>query len=383
MKYLSYMLTLVVVILAAGCGNETGKKPNGNTGAKGASLRLYKNLPEDEIIARVDEFILRKKDVERQVNLRVRLFSNRLKSQKQKDRLNASREKFAEKIVGGFCNEALLYKAALDAGLKPSVQSREAQKRKYEKVFCKKKQDLESLKDFVGEYKADFVDGLERELMVNEYIRLNYSNDLVVTEQEIDKTIARITRYNANAKLTNEVQKAKARDLHLRAKNGEDFFQLADKYSEEPGKAPGGAMLATIEADFAGDKALWVAASNLVDGAVSPVTEGMDGYYIFKRLPINLTNAVSGLIIEQWNKLNLNISDTHDGINLLQIKVRKPSYYPENVSRDEIRKTGEKEGRQIAIKKAVALQRAKSVVKMPNIDELFPAKKGFMGLPVK
>lgn len=124
------------------------------------------------------------------------------------------------------------------------------------------------------------VDGMKRaEGMIAKY----YEPGLKVTDEDVAATWKSTCDYNATADKTNAVIQSKAEMIVRRARAGEDFGKLADLYSEEPNKEPGGDAGELRKDDFAYDKpGVWTAVVRLRDGEISDPVDSEEGLTVFK-----------------------------------------------------------------------------------------------------
>ena len=115
------------------------------------------------------------------------------------------------------------------------------------------------------------------------FVEHAYSNMCHVTDEDVEKTKKRLANYNARANATNEWMLAEAEKVLAEARRpGADFAKLADKYSQDTERKPGGDLGDCDENDFSDDMSIWRTLSRMKEGGVSSVIETDDGYAIFK-----------------------------------------------------------------------------------------------------
>lgn len=123
---------------------------------------------------------------------------------------------------------------------------------------------------------------------VNTFVDRQYADKYRVAEQEIAEAWTNIVAHNKFVDETNACIYATARALVKRARDGEDFTQLADLHSQDEYMEPGGVLLGLHKDDYASDKpGVWTAISVLKPGEVTEPLDSDDGLAIFKLTSIS------------------------------------------------------------------------------------------------
>lgn len=125
---------------------------------------------------------------------------------------------------------------------------------------------------------------MREELVATAYLRQAFSNELSVSDDLLRSTLEDVRRGDERARATNVVICALATNLWRRASGGEDFAKLADVYSQEEGREPGGDMGEQVTQEFfAGDApGVWNVVSRLRPGEISPPLDTSEGLMVFK-----------------------------------------------------------------------------------------------------
>ena len=183
---------------------------------------------------------------------------------------------------------ATLFKTALDArGIQiPEAVSNDVLS-KYEKALVRGK--IKSLADFESLLATNklidaYTNVLSGEMAQNAYLEAVHGAEMRVEERDIDYFLKRIENYNKMVAATNALAYAKATNLWMRIKAGEDFAALADKESEDPDREKGGVLGECEEVDFSYNPGYWEKVSLLKKGEVSDVITTDVGIEIVKAL---------------------------------------------------------------------------------------------------
>ncbi len=126
-------------------------------------------------------------------------------------------------------------------------------------------------------------DQVRKIAVVNAFADRHYAEKYRVSEEEVSNVWSHVVMQNKLADATNACIRATALDLVRRARAGEDFAQLADEYSQDEDKEPGGVLPGLHKDDYAYDKpGVWAAISALKPGEVTEPLDSEDGLAIFK-----------------------------------------------------------------------------------------------------
>ena len=201
--------------------------------------------------------------------------------------LDKVRPRIARSLTNEIVSSTLFLSAAENRGILADEAVTNAVLRKFQKAFVRG--NIKSLADLEKQLSlanlADvYTNNLTRELAREAYLSVVHGDDLRVPEEDVDKFLQRIEDYNAMASATNALAYAKATNLWMRIKAGEDFATLADKESEDQERQPGGELGECEKIDFELNPGYWEKVSVLKAGEVSEVLTTDVGIEIVKAL---------------------------------------------------------------------------------------------------
>lgn len=309
----------------------------------------FSGTAAEDFIVKVDGAALTQKQLDEDVALRMHFFRKRNKSPQQLEK----HEKYLRvALKDAWINSTLLKAEAQKSGIRPSDKERKALERKYQRIFLGRRGTFKRLEQEVA--KAGLKNAFDRnfnlELYANAFIEARYKAEVTITEKDIDNAIKRMDKYNAQASLTNALIFANASNIVKRARAGEDFAKLADVYSQEEDRNPGGYKGKCDASDFSDEepsfaRAIW----ELKDGEISDVLQSVDAYTIVKK-------------IKHFPK-----SDASDdsAVEIAWIKLYKPQFYSD-YSRKELRKMGVKQQRTKVLTQEVSRLRKKAKIEYPS-----------------
>lgn len=256
------------------------------------------------------------------------------------------------------------------------VATRKEIEKRYAKTFCSKGQDFDGLcKAMEGQGHLKLLQQrIEEDARIETALATTYAKRLRVTETEYSNTVERVAAYNRMAKATNDCNWVTATNVLKRLAAGEPFEKLADQYSQDPDKNPGGDM---GECDASSLKfgpgttddfvktPYWKAISSLKDGEHTDILETDVGLEIIKRHNyIAATNSNSGA----------------PAVHLSRIYFRTPYIYPDQTEED-FRADLADEKRETFMKELFEQLQKKDKVFYPKGEAIFPKSK--MQLPGK
>ena len=143
------------------------------------------------------------------------------------------------------------------------------------------------------------VGGVFRKNLANEYrmeqFLQSYRPDLMIVDSlTVTNFMIRHTVMNAVAEVTNTTILAVAKEVRRRAAADEDFAALAEEYSMDPYKAPGGDLGECVATDFGGEEEIFKTISKLSVGGVTEVIDAGDSWRIYKvlaKIPASKSNS--------------------------------------------------------------------------------------------
>ena len=207
--------------------------------------------------------------------------------------------------------------------------------------------------------RACFVASVEGQVAVETFCRIAYSNEWMLSEAAVQRGLTNLVTYNQHVQATNRVAFAFATNVWKQALGGSDFGQLADKYSQEVDKKPGGDMGECGKVDFEDDDETWAAISALKEGGITPPLMTFNGIEIFKlikKVPATESNS------------------KEDAVHLARILFRRAvevqDYTPES-----FRKEMESANRSKRMRQTLVAEWKRATVQFPNGQEVLPPLK--------
>jgi peptidyl-prolyl cis-trans isomerase C len=206
--------------------------------------------------------------------------------------------KWQDKILEGLIERELLYQECQKEGVKASPELVDNQLKELKKRFPDEKTFEKALSD-TGLSEADLRSRIEREQVIQEWIKKNFVDTSTVTEEEMkayydghpdmfkQQESVRVEHIliRVSPKAT-EAEKAAARkkieEVQKKLKDGGNFEALAKEYSNDASKDRGGDLGYFTRGRMA--KPFEEAAFSLKVGEVSPIVETIYGYHLIKVL---------------------------------------------------------------------------------------------------
>lgn len=236
----------------------------------------------DEVIVRVNGSEITWGNLNRYVDMMAALLKN--KSPKiSADKIAKFKKKNFKRFSDELFCKTVLVTGLADSNVVISASVKDATEREFLKNYGARRQSMAQLREAIG--KAGFLAELEKaladEILVKSFITGTYSNEYYVSDERIAEIKADVAAYNERAAATNDFNRALADKIAKRAAEGEDFAALADEYSQDEEKQPGGLVGECDESDFEDEKGLWTKLSMLKPGDTTGVIEFEDGYAIY------------------------------------------------------------------------------------------------------
>lgn len=301
--------------------------------------------------------------LERDVELRITL-NQRRRPLKDEKKIEQARRSIRSQVIRGRIPEMLLLSEAEKAGIGPSEVLVGLARERYAAAYAGKDGDFESLHGSFSQEDAQALDlRMADEVLAETYISTCFSNEVAVTDEMIDTTLAAMRKGDEKAAATNAQIYATATNVWRRAASGEDFAQLADRYNEEDGANPDGLIGEDCDYnDFKGeDISVWNVVSALQPGEVTPPMDTTEGLSIFKCLGRRQNPNASGGI----------------SYHLARISFHRAILYDEDsYSRDYVRRELRRDLRGKVIAKVVERAKKSAKIEFPNGEKDLP--KGIM-----
>jgi parvulin-like peptidyl-prolyl isomerase len=256
-----------------------------------------------------------------------------------------------------FIVKTLLCGDAKEKGAVVTPAIRSGYEKNVVKTFGKAGQTIDAFYAKLGKSADAMKKMTEMDLQLEALTRQTYSNEVSATEAEVDEVVKRLEDANARATLTNAVVYARASNVWQRVKSGEDFGKMADQYSEDDQKEPGGVWGDFTRKDFADNPNFCEMVFSLPVGGVSEPVDADGGLILVKVL--KKTPAQSLTEPEQ--------------VSLAEIFFHLPLFY--EISREyianDIRHTKQGE----FFRKLVGRLREQAEIEYPNGKDVFPKGK--------
>ena len=305
----------------------------------------------DQVLVRVNGVDITRRQLDRHVDMMVALLKNRRK--------NTPPElvvRFKKKNLRALSNElfqrTVIKTCLANSNVTVTADAKKAVERECLRNFGRKKQTLDELRAIISKagFGKEFEEGMSFDVRFRSFITTVHSNVYYVSQERLDKVRAGMLAYNQRADATNRLTLARAEGVLKRIRAGEDFKKLADAFSEDAEKKPGGDLGDCDESDFPEEKHIWRKLWSMKAGEVTDVLEMEEGYVIFKVVRRNT--------VEQ--------SQTGgESLTLARIFFRQAYRYPSQ-SDDELRVDVEREVHEKLYADIYRAFRAQSQVIYPN-----------------
>lgn len=245
-------------------------------------MSLFVKADEDLIVT-INGREIRRSDAARNVEMMVLL--NRNKNQKLSDnQVGDFRKRLAKGMPEILAVRALLETKLMATNILCPEKIKTRIERRYLENFGAPKQEFKGLLDLVGRagFQNEFSRNFEFDMRMESLLETVYSNEVHASENDLKQARMKDEAYNATAMATNAFMLVTASNLVARARAGEDFTTLADKYSQDNEENPHGSLGDCDENDFADEPGLWKQIKRTPVGGVTDVIETSDGYCIYK-----------------------------------------------------------------------------------------------------
>ena len=315
-----FSLAVLTLCLLSGCFPEDGEKTaKKKTRFDPANFSTYR---ADDKLVEIGTNSLTKSDIERLVNLRIRILRFSLPPS-QRDGM-VSKAAVQVPILANAVDTYRAQTALLQWAATNGVTAGEEDLRTCERNFMLNCRSTE--RDF-NAFLRSF--SKEEAKTARERVRIEALmekvRERVITERRdeikpLDASlfIARITNYNHSAQMTNELVWARATNLWNQARNGADFAKLADENSEDETVHDGGEWGAFRIGDLVNDGDLDKVVANMAVGEISAPLEADNALNIIK------LRAVTDAMGKDVTRAERNSESRYD---LARIMLKLPEIY--------------------------------------------------------
>ena len=326
--------------------------------------RTYAELPTNSVLVKVGSSSMTKLQFEELVAAKVALLKHK-RPRVKADKLDGIRQNIRMREWLGLAPQMLLAEAAWTNGIAISPKEEAALRARYAQTYRKGRETLDQTlkKALTAEQRKLFGEQLRRDLLAQAYLAKHFAVQMAVSATDVSNQVAMTKAYNARAAATNALIFATASNILARARGGEDFGKLADKYSEDASKEPGGDMGFCAASDYSMDPPrVWHAIRSLKPGEITDVLETEDGIEIIKFLGDKDVDAGD---------------ETDVTMHLARILWRQPIIFDDDPEflRQELRA----ERKRNAVAAALKGCRQTILVQFPNGEDIFKKKRNTKG----
>ena len=245
----------------------------------------WKDLPVDAVVISVNGRETTKSEFDEYVKMETALVRNKRRTMKE-GQLRMMRVRIRVMARGELLTRALQYTNLCTNDIAVLDGEREEMKKRYERSFCRRRQTFDDLRDYLREEEAEdaFMRCFMEDVKIESALRRLYPDRLSVTDSDISNAVENVKNYNARAAATNAVICALATNVLMKIRAGGDFAALADQFSMDEDKNPGGDIgECTIESFSDDGEECMKGAASLKIGEVSDILQGNYGYIILKK----------------------------------------------------------------------------------------------------
>jgi len=272
-------------VIAGGCSDEQKKIEH-----KSTYTETISGLSADTVLIEVNGRKATKSELEK-----VRSFRQAFYRLMQKDVKESDLEKVDKTALGTFAGNFIretLFQDAINAYLKengPFTSNQLAVARKkvqqmYSASNANAPMRFSAIrKQLKNSGVLDYFDRMiELETLQEAFFENAFTNRFVIDSNTVARVYASVAEHNAIVAETNKVIEAKMKEVLGKLDAGTPFELLADEYSMDDKKMPGGDLGECVEQDFAEDPEVWKVVSKLAVGGHTDVVDAGDSYQIFK-----------------------------------------------------------------------------------------------------
>ena len=241
-----------------------------------------KPVPLNRILARVNGVDITREKLDRHVDFMATLLKNK-NPKITPEKLKVFKAKNLRRLSNELLVKTMLMTCLAESNLVVSAEMRQGIERDFAMNYGKR-QSFKQIRDVVATagFSKELEENLAFECRFKTFITTVYSNRYYVTDEQVKKYRERVEKFNKAAIATNELNRALAQNVLERAKNGENFAKLANAFSQDPDKRPGGLIGQCDEHDFEDARQVWMALLPLKVGGFTDVIDLEDGFAIYR-----------------------------------------------------------------------------------------------------
>lgn len=345
------IITILLLVLVGFCSfckpNALGKLPVFNSSSFAKS---YNEFQRSEVFVKVGQSSFTKADLESNILLLLKLSDIKAGSPLSIDRKNRIAKNVLANAMKHFVDIEMIRAVTSTNGLVIADDDIESGERTFYRQFLGR----EPTEDEIGRLSRSERNVIRRnvaaQLELDAYLLKNCSNELVVTEANIDQAMSQVRAWNDMVAATNAYAHAMASNIVKWVSEGRDFGELADKYSQDPDKKPGGLIDDHAAVWFSNGRTSYLdVLDQMPTGKVSDVLESIEGLLIVKALG----------------------KDPKTELPLYQrIVLQTGEPYP-NYTREDLRQLGENQSREIVMGRLRGIAQAEVKVTYPHGESFF------------
>ena len=302
-------------------------------------------LKNDAVFANVDGSKLTKGDVLVNISILKKLSEHRAGKPLEESRVKAIANNVLANVISHFTLIASVSSITRTNGVEVAEDRLQSQEDGFYGSFIRPGEQVSAVRGLLNKTERDFISRLaSAQVAFDAYIAENCSNDLQVAEADIDAAMKRINDWNDMVAKTNAFAYSMASNIVKWVNEGKDFAELADKYSQDPDKKPGGLIDDHAAVSFFNGRSSYLETLDLMPkGKVSDILPSIEGLLIVKALG----------------------KDPKTGMPLYQRIVLQTGEPYQKLSRKDLRQIGENELMQALQNRLVATVRAAGKIEFP------------------
>lgn len=275
-----FVFAVFAIAVFAGCERRdtSSLPPNSFTAMKGS-----------EVLVRVGDKTLTKQMVLDNISGMQKLAQHRSGGQANERRDMVIARNVRKNVFNQFCKTELVLSVTSTNGVSYSSAELEAARASFYTNFAVKGEALADVRNLLSEGERAFIERVaESKVALEAYLNKNCAGKLEVTEEEITNALARAKAWNDMVDATNRYAYAMASNIVKWAAQGQDFGKLADKYSADPEKKPGGLIDDHAAVSFSSATVSYLdTLDQMPAGKVSDILPSIEGLLIVKALGKN------------------------------------------------------------------------------------------------